>query len=35
MLLENGATVDAKDNDGRTLLSYITEKGYEAIVKLL
>ncbi|KAK4129722.1 ankyrin [Parathielavia appendiculata] len=34
-LLERGAAVDAKDNDGRMPLSRAVEEGHEAIVKLL
>ncbi|OAQ99952.1 hypothetical protein LLEC1_04023 [Akanthomyces lecanii] len=35
LLLENGANVEVKDEDGRTALSYIAEQGHEAIVKIL
>jgi hypothetical protein len=34
-LLKNGHDLDTKDNGGRTPLSWATEKGHEAVVKLL
>ena len=34
-LLQAGAEVDAKDRNGRTLLSWAVEKGHEAVVRLL
>ena len=35
LLLEKGAELETKDNDGRTPLSWAAEKGHEAVVKLL
>jgi len=35
LLLERGADVEAKDNDGKTALQYAAEGGYDEIMKLL
>ena len=35
LLVEKGADLDSKDNDGQTPLSYAVSKGREAVVKLL
>ena len=35
LLLEKGADVECKSNDGRTPLWWAAEKGHEAVVKLL
>jgi ankyrin repeat protein len=35
LLLEKGAELESKDNNGRTPLSYAAGKGREAVVKLL
>jgi ankyrin repeat protein len=32
-LLETGADVNSKDDEGHTLLSWTAEKGHEAVVK--
>ena len=35
LLIEKGAELDSKDNDGRTPLSHAVSRGHEAVVKLL
>jgi hypothetical protein len=35
LLLEKGAELESKDNDGHTPLSWAADKGHEAVVKLL
>ena len=35
LLVEKGAELESKDNDGRTSLSWAVEIGREAVVKLL
>jgi ankyrin repeat protein len=34
-LLENGADIEAKNNDGQTPVSFAAENGRKAIVRLL
>jgi len=35
LLLERGADVEAKKNDGKTALQYAAQEGHDEIVKLL
>jgi ankyrin repeat protein len=35
LLLEKGADVESRDNEGRTPLGWAAEKGHEVVVKLL
>ena len=35
LLVEKGAELDSKDNDGQTPLSCAADSGHEAVVKLL